>query len=43
LNKKSFISEVVEFELFKRLVNINTNNQFLVWSARNISFDAIMK
>lgn len=43
LNKKSFTNEVVEFELYKKLVNINTNNQFLIWTARNISFDAIMK
>lgn len=43
LNKKSFTNEVLEFELSKKLVNINTKNQFLVWSARNISFDVIMK
>ena len=43
LNKKSFTNEILEFELYKKLVHINANNQFLIWSARNVSLDVIMK
>lgn len=43
LNKKSFTNEILEFELYKKLVHINAKSQFLIWSARNISFDVIMK
>lgn len=43
LNEKSFTNEILEFELYKKLVNINAKNQFLIWSARIISFDVIME
>ena len=43
LNKKSFTNEILEFELYKKSVHINAKNQFLIWSARNVSFDVIMK
>lgn len=42
LNDKSFTDNVVEFELYKKFINVNATNKFLVWTVRNISFNNIM-